>query len=103
MTAPQMTALSAFCFIAVVFLVAPLISCKGNKNQYLVNISHCVGHPDRREERAGEWGCDAGEWQGAGGLRQRRKECKRENPRMKGSFLGFHLVDSLWLSENVVR
>lgn len=49
MTAPQMTALSAFCFIAMVFLVAPLISCKGSKNHYLVNISHCAGHPNPRE------------------------------------------------------
>lgn len=49
MTAPQMTALSAFCFIAVVLLVASLISCKGNKNHYLVNISHCVGYPNLRE------------------------------------------------------
>lgn len=49
MTAPQMTALSAFCFIAIVFSAAPLVSCKGNKNHYLVNISHCVGHPDPKE------------------------------------------------------
>ena len=91
MTAPQMTALSAFCFIAMVFLEATLIFCKGNKNHYLVNISHCVGHSDPTER---EWE-SRGVLLGVGGARQRGKECERENP------LGFHLVDSLCLGENV--
>lgn len=95
-TAPQMTALSAFCFIAVVFLAAPLISCKGNKNHYLVNISHSVGHPDPKK---GEMESRAVRQGG----RQRRKECGRENPLVKGWFLHFHIVDSLWLGENMVH
>lgn len=69
MTAPQMTALSALCFLAMVFLVVPLISCKGNKNHYLVNISHCVGHPDPRERARETRHVMLG-----AGARQRRKD-----------------------------
>lgn len=39
----------------------------------------------------------------AGTVRQKRKEFERGNPSVKGSFLGFHLVNSLWLRENVVH
>lgn len=97
MTAPQMMALSALCFLAMVFLVAPLISCKGNKNHYLVNISQCVGHPDPREKAR-----ENRDVMLEVGARQRRKNVGEKNPLVEESFLGFHLVDSLWLSENLV-
>lgn len=97
MTFPQMMALSALCFLAMVFFVAPLICCKGNKNHYLVNISYCVGHPDPRE-RAQE----SRDVMLVAEVRQRKKNVGEKNPLVKGSLLDFHLLDSLWLSENLV-